>query len=158
MASSKIWYKNFPWRYTLTEIKSRCNNPNNTIYKYYGGKGIKCQIMAIELEELWFRDKAYMMKKPSIDRIDNDGNYELRNCRYIELSKNVGKRNSRILKKSIVQYDLNDNIIGEWDSLKRASERLNIRADAISKALRGTHKTSGGFIWKYKKEEINATS
>ena len=38
---------------------------------------------------IWFRDKAHGMKQPSIDRIDNDGNYELSNCRFIEHRENA---------------------------------------------------------------------
>lgn len=37
---------------------------------------------------LWFRDKAYKMVKPSIDRKDANKNYTIDNCRYIELKEN----------------------------------------------------------------------
>jgi len=41
-----------------------------------------------EVNQLWFRDGADKMKRPSIDRKDNDGNYTFKNCRFIELSRN----------------------------------------------------------------------
>lgn len=48
---------------------------------------------------LWFRDRAYLMKKPSIDRINSNGHYELNNCRFIELiinqSRTKLKRNNK---------------------------------------------------------------
>ncbi len=84
-----------PWLYTLKAIKSRCYNKNRVSYKYYGGRGIECRITVDELKELWFRDKAYKMKRPSIDRIDNDGHYEYNNCRYIEQSENSKKSNRK---------------------------------------------------------------
>lgn len=99
----KEYYKTYPWRLTLKAIKARCNNRNDTNYKYYGGRGIKCLITAKELKELWFRDKAYKLKLPSIDRKKNDGNYEYSNCEYMELSDNVRKRN---LNKKRINYEL----------------------------------------------------
>jgi len=75
----------------LKNIKQRCNNPSASGYKYYGGRGIGCLITVTEIIKLWFRDKAHLMKKPSIDRINNDGHYCLDNCRFIELSENVKK-------------------------------------------------------------------
>ena len=87
------YYKKFPWKLTLKSIKDRCTNSKDSNYKWYGGKGIECLITNEELKFLWFRDEAYLMKKPSIDRLDNDGNYYLENCRYIELGDNVAKRN-----------------------------------------------------------------
>ena len=76
----------------LSSIKSRCISPGCNGYKYYGGRGIKCFIILDELEFLWHRDNASEMEHPSIDRIDNDGNYELSNCRFIEWADNNKRR------------------------------------------------------------------
>src|SRR3990167_3114800 len=83
--------KEVPWIHLLTDIKTRCNNPNNERFKNYGGRGIKCLITSTEIKSLWFRDKAYELKKPSIDRINNDGHYEVSNCQFIEQRENTLK-------------------------------------------------------------------
>ncbi len=54
------------------------------------------------------------------------------------------------LKKPILQYDLEENFIKEWDSARTVSLTLNIKWKNISSNLRGKSKSSGGFIWKYK--------
>lgn len=90
----KSYNKSFNcWR----NIKDRCNNPKNHAYKYYGGRGIKCLITLEEVEFLWQRDNANLMNKPSIDRINNDGDYTFENCRFIELKENV-KKGSKSIK------------------------------------------------------------
>jgi len=90
------WRNKYPWIKSCYPAKQRCNNPKNKRYHRYGGRGIKFLMTSADFEYLWFRDKAYLMKKPSIDRINNDGNYELSNCRFIELSENIRKSNKRI--------------------------------------------------------------
>jgi hypothetical protein len=78
----------FPWVATFKRIKCRCENNKASGYKFYGGRGIKCKITKKELKKLWFRDKAYLLKQPSIDRINPEGDYKYSNCRYIELKEN----------------------------------------------------------------------
>jgi hypothetical protein len=142
--------KTFPWICIFRNIKQRCNNINNPDYYYYGRRGIKCLITEEELKKLWFRDKAYLMKIPSVDRIDNNGNYEINNCQFIEHSENVGKMNKYIKIKPILQYDLQKNFIKEWKSLTQAEQELKILRTSIGNALKDRSKTAGGFIWKYK--------
>jgi len=73
----------------LRNARQRCTNPNTRSYKDYGARGIKCFLTIDEMVELWFLDEAWLMKRPSIDRINNDGNYTFLNCRFIELSQNT---------------------------------------------------------------------
>lgn len=82
----KLKRKN-PYLVTLNNVKYRCNNPKDKAYKNYGGRGIKCFLSVNDIKTIWVRDKAYMMKQPSIHRIDNDGNYTFENCQYIEMEK-----------------------------------------------------------------------
>ena len=54
-------------------------------------------------------------------------------------------------QKKIVQLDLNDNIIREWDSIADANEAIygNRKASGISKVLSRGSGTAGGYKWKY---------
>ena len=83
--------KRFPWYLKAVDAKQRCNNPNDPSYKSYGGRGIRFFLTVTEVKKLWFRDRAYLMKVPSIDRKDNDGNYTYENCKFIELIENIKK-------------------------------------------------------------------
>ena len=95
---NKKYALNNPWMIVYSNAKQRCTNPNDSQYKNYGMRGIKFLLTKEEIKSIWLRDKAHLLKRPSIDRIDNDGNYCLENCRFIELSANVAERNTRIAK------------------------------------------------------------
>lgn len=68
----------------------RCSNPKTKSWKNYGGRGIK-------VCEVWKDAGAFCSWalnngwKPGlqIDRIDNDGNYEPSNCRFVTSAENA---------------------------------------------------------------------
>ena len=99
-------------------MKTRCENPNNKRYKNYGGKGIRlCDEWRNSFEGfvLWSLSNGYSHEL-SIDRIDNDGNYEPRNCRwanYETQSRNQGVRKDNLSGIRGVRYRKDCN---KWQS------------------------------------------
>lgn len=144
----KKFYKKFPWKRTLQNINQRCNNPKSKNYKNYGLKGIKNEFKNLEedIEFLWFRDKAYNMKRPSIDRKNKNKSYTLNNCQFIELSINSVKDK----RKPILQYSLDGKFIKEFESGYEIQRILKISSGNISQCCMAKRQTAGGYKWRYK--------
>ena len=77
-------------------MRSRCNDPNNSNYKNYGGRGIGYCIKWADfwafVEDMGERPEGY-----SIERLDPDGDYEPGNCvwaSYTEQGQN--RRNNKL--------------------------------------------------------------
>lgn len=103
-------------------MKSRCYNPNSKIFKHYGGRGIR-------ICEEWLNDYAAFRgwalshgydKGKSIDRINNDGNYEPSNCRWATAKEQCLNRRSSVR----IEIDGNSKTILEWCSIFGTPENL----------------------------------
>lgn len=71
-------------------MKKRCYDANRLDYKWYGGKGIKiCNEWLNDPNAFvnWALLNGYK-ESLTIDRIDENGNYEPNNCRWISLNEN----------------------------------------------------------------------
>jgi len=85
-----------PLYYCYANMLKRCYGETDPHYKNYGGRGIK-------VSERWRGPKGFtnfvtdMGERPSgltLDRKDNDGNYEHNNCRWATKSQQQSNRRS----------------------------------------------------------------
>lgn len=54
--------------------------------------------------------------------------------------------------KSVLQFDLNDNLLNEYESITKAANENNIQRNSIKNCCLNKQKTAGKFKWKYKNE------
>ncbi len=112
------------WR-TWSAMIQRCYNPRNNEFANYGGRGIAvCE----RWRDAFTNFLSDMGEKPpglSIERIDNNGNYEPGNCRWA-----TQKEQSRNMRKNVFfSYGGTSLIIQDW------SEKTGIKTGTISKRL-----------------------
>ena len=97
---------------TWQGMRNRCYRKSNKYYYNYGGRGIcVCDTWKNSFEA--FRDWALSNgydDRLMLDRIDNDGNYEPNNCRWVDRFQQMNNtRNNRIL-----EYDGKAMTVTEW--------------------------------------------
>ena len=85
---------------TRSSMINRCSNPSNDHYHRYGGRGITvCERWREDFRKFLFD----MGNRPgpgySIDRINNDGNYEPSNCRWATADQQYENRSYRPRRK-----------------------------------------------------------
>ena len=112
-------------------MKSRCYNKNDSHYCRWGGRGIIiCSEWLLDFSN--FRNWAYKngyAENLTIDRINNDGNYEPSNCRWITLAEqNNNQRTNRMITYK-----------GKTQNMKQWSKELNINYGTLKSRLDDSH-------------------
>ena len=116
-------------------MKERCSSANNKGYDNYGGRGISVCDKWQEFEPFykWAIANGYK-KRLEIDRIDNDGNYEPDNCRWV-----TSKQNCRNTRKNI-KVEVTNRATGnkqQFDSVSEVCEVLKL--PSYSSVIRAVH-------------------
>lgn len=91
-------------------LLQRCENKKNHAYDSYGGRGIKVYKAWKQFGNFLKDMGVRPSKKHSIERINNDGNYEPSNCKWATKTEQANNRKSNIF----YEYNGEKHSIAEW--------------------------------------------
>lgn len=108
-------------------MKNRCQNPNVACYKIYGARGISVCDRWMDSFENFIADVGQRPSpRHSIERINNDGNYEPGNVRWATKKEQQNNRRNNVL----VGYN------GEKKTLAQWVEQFGLKYDIVSRRLK----------------------
>jgi hypothetical protein len=92
-------------------MRGRCNNPNNPKHYRYGGRGIRvCEQWDRSFADFYTDMGPRPSPKHTIDRINNDGNYEPGNCRWATRTEQANNRRT----SRLVSFDGRVQTLAQW--------------------------------------------
>lgn len=132
-------YRNTQLYRTWLNIKTRCQNPKAKGYDRYGGRGIKvCEEWKNDFMCFykWAMENGYR-EGLTIDRKDNDGNYEPSNCRWITRKEQMNNYS----RNHLITADGETHTIQEWSEITgipatRIVARINVQGWDEEKAVK----------------------
>ncbi len=132
------------------DMKTRCQNPNHPQFKNWGGRGIKICDRWMDFVNFL----ADMGEKPeglTLDRINNDGNYEPSNCRWATPKEQAQNRRDYKNQKLFIAIDKQGTMTVSNNQNEFARQH-DLDQGHINRCLMGRLKTHKG--WRFKKIPI----
>lgn len=118
--------KNSPEYTAWVNMRGRCLNPNNAGYKNYGGRGIMVCTRWKAFTAFYADMGPRLLPSLTIDRINNDGDYEPGNCRWA--TQKQQRRNAR--SNHHLTFHGETMCMSEWE------ERLGMNPSVLSSRIR----------------------
>ena len=91
---------------------SRCTNPDDQDWEYYGGRGITICPQWLNSVVTFAEDMGPRPMGMSLDRIDDDGNYEPGNCKWSTQIEQLANRRPYVIKPKLGNVPC--LVCGEW--------------------------------------------
>lgn len=118
-----------------SSMKARCSNPKNLQYRHYGGRGISVSPSFYKFLDFL----AYVGRRGdglSLDRINNDGNYEPGNVRWATKRQQMVNRSDNVF----IEFEGENLTMTEWAarlgiSNKTMWHRLRVSKMGVRAAL-----------------------
>ena len=149
---------NFFLRTRYTEIVQRCSNPNNIGAGNYLGKKFCTRKefldkflrneTFLELFKDWQKNDHHINFCPSVDRINNEGDYTLDNIQFMTMYSNHMK-DREFTPVNCYDYK-SKQYINSYESQVEAARQLNIHQANIWKVLNKLRKHTCGYYFEYK--------
>lgn len=133
-------------------LKSHVNKESGYIYVILCSKG---KTKGFRVHRLVAQ--TFIPNPNNLPQVNHKDEYKSNNCvdnlEWCSSKYNNNYGNKRIKSqkaryKKIIQCDLEGNYIKTWNSIKQASEVLNISNTSISKCLNNKRNKAGNYIWK----------
>lgn len=107
----KTYLKKNPWAKHKMYAQSRSKKLNRSF-----------ELTVAECKFIWKRDKAHLLKEPSIDRINSSKGYFLENCRFIEMRENsrLGNISRKVSEK---QREASRKNVQKWARNQKGKKR-----------------------------------
>lgn len=115
-------------------MKARCFNLSNASWGSHGGRGIGVCERWLSFEN-FFDDMGEKPTGKTLDRIDNDGNYELQNCRWATPAEQ-----SRNTRRSI-SHEVAAEILDTEGTHSGVAALFGVDRMSVSNIRRGIHWT-----------------
>ena len=83
---------------TWRSMRQRCLDPNHKSFKHYGGRGITVCARWLNRFENFLQDMGVRPEGHTLDRTNNEGNYEPGNCRWATWKQQANNKRQRTKK------------------------------------------------------------